>query len=122
MRPRVFAAEDLVTPCCLRKSRPSGFNEAAGIRRGRLERCEIGWRLLDASMRPRVFAAEDLRQMADDAHTDWAASMRPRVFAAEDGVDGLHVVGQRVASMRPRVFAAEDGGKAIYWIPAGLLQ
>ena len=38
-----------------------GFNEAAGIPRGRLDRLEDVVRLRDlASMRPRVFPAEDI--------------------------------------------------------------
>ena len=83
MRPRVFPAEDGATP------RPAaaiffGFNEAAGIPRGRLEaRAEGPCVRQVASMRPRVFPAEDpagFRRRRVPVH----ASMRPRVFPAED--------------------------------------
>ena len=58
MRPRVFPAEDRIAEN--RKLATSkGFNEAAGIPRGRhryiRSRCQTG----RASMRPRVFPAED---------------------------------------------------------------
>ena len=62
-----------------------GFNEAAGIPRGRRSRCRPRWPCRPrASMRPRVFPAEDA---AAREHYDAAArlaSMRPRVFPAED--------------------------------------
>ena len=58
MRPRVFPAEDpalvAATP-----SRDGGFNEAAGIPRGRLYHGTPRIRVHTASMRPRVFPAED---------------------------------------------------------------
>ena len=57
MRPRVFAAEDGVVirarHLCM------GFNEAAGIRRGRHGFDALCLTYFQASMRPRVFAAED---------------------------------------------------------------
>ena len=60
-----------------------GFNEAAGIPRGRpadrAGECVVG----AASMRPRVFPAEDLRNKGKEDHAHHA-SMRPRVFPAED--------------------------------------
>ena len=59
MRPRVFPAEDT-------RHHPeqpdvaAGFNEAAGIPRGRRQVGEVLERLGGASMRPRVFPAEDV--------------------------------------------------------------
>ena len=106
MRPRVFPAED--TPGRRRRSgRPSRFNEAAGIPRGR----QGGKRPhnLDphASMRPRVFPAEDFwADLLSAARA--AASMRPRVFPAEDGAVPAGRQRKSRASMRPRVFPAED--------------
>ena len=83
MRPRVFPAEDSPgrrTASCS----ATGFNEAAGIPRGRLLRDGVVVRLQGASMRPRVFPAEDQEVRAGfSAQRD--ASMRPRVFPAEDG-------------------------------------
>ena len=85
MRPRVFPAEDLIRPRRVPRS-ACGFNEAAGIPRGRQPGCVAHLRTIlgfneaagiprgrrlapvpargtrDASMRPRVFPAEDLRQ------------------------------------------------------------
>ena len=80
MRPRVFAAED---QRCPRQSdvRVPGFNEAAGIRRGRLEAIpEIGHRPDPASMRPRVFAAEDVHE------TDTLTAGRHRRFNEAAGI------------------------------------
>ena len=59
MRPRVFPAED-PTSSPLRARASTGFNEAAGIPRGRPRRgaAEVRCRRR-ASMRPRVFPAED---------------------------------------------------------------
>ena len=68
MRPRVFPAEDPPT-------RPGfagaceGFNEAAGIPRGRPKSARSPVRAEPASMRPRVFPAED-----GDVAFDCAAS------------------------------------------------
>ena len=58
MRPRVFPAEDR----CARprnREKPTRFNEAAGIPRGRRAARDIGSVGALASMRPRVFPAED---------------------------------------------------------------
>ena len=107
MRPRVFPAEDGIS-LWDSKRRLSGFNEAAGIPRGRRRGERRRRRRGRASMRPRVFPAED---GAEEPHTprDAHASMRPRVFPAED-VGALDRRAQpEVASMRPRVFPAEDG-------------
>ena len=61
-----------------------GFNEAAGIPRGRPQIAErIGGELQSASMRPRVFPAEDAGRHRGCCAPP-AASMRPRVFPAED--------------------------------------
>ena len=58
MRPRVFPAEDAV-PLVKPVSRVNGFNEAAGIPRGRLTEPGGAVPAVEASMRPRVFPAED---------------------------------------------------------------
>ena len=59
MRPRVFPAEDLLV-LVEEADGMSGFNEAAGIPRGRLRgRIETIFVAIVASMRPRVFPAED---------------------------------------------------------------
>ena len=59
MRPRVFPAEDL-TSAVGQRYRFHGFNEAAGIPRGRLVLVEKRpGPAHHASMRPRVFPAED---------------------------------------------------------------
>ena len=107
MRPRVFPAEDAridgaPTPTAAgfneaagiprgrrgqhedEEGTPGGFNEAAGIPRGRHRQGRYrdrGW--AGASMRPRVFPAEDLLS-ALAISPDLPASMRPRVFPAED--------------------------------------
>ena len=107
MRPRVFPAEDdAVTPSP--GSGNPGFNEAAGIPRGRP--VVHGWWERDnhrASMRPRVFPAEDVGRHADGVCRR-VASMRPRVFPAEDEPPVAVPTVPPVASMRPRVFPAED--------------
>ena len=131
MRPRVFPAEDALSPhplsfACRR------FNEAAGIPRGRpCRRASSPPCVVLASMRPRVFPAEDPHGAAHDEPAS-DASMRPRVFPAEDwrapavsrrspcGFNEAAGIprgrrravaaanGARDASMRPRVFPAED--------------
>ena len=58
MRPRVFPAED-VPAGHERRPSGSGFNEAAGIPRGRQVLQPVMHRRRKASMRPRVFPAED---------------------------------------------------------------
>ena len=84
-----------------------GFNEAAGIPRGRraLEAVKLGAAL--ASMRPRVFPAEDPDALGRRVLAE-VASMRPRVFPAEDLVSTDGYGQEFAASMRPRVFPAED--------------
>ena len=134
MRPRVFPAEDCRAglpsyPC------RSGFNEAAGIPRGRRRPFRFHPLIRgDASMRPRVFPAEDDNAVAN-IFAGKTASMRPRVFPAEDtaryrdrnprtrcfneaagiprGRRDRRIPSHRggVASMRPRVFPAEDSGR-----------
>ena len=86
-----------------------GFNEAAGIPRGRPGNRRFWPVRIIASMRPRVFPAED-PTLPHRATRSLPASMRPRVFPAEDARE--HHFGIRVppASMRPRVFPAEDAG------------
>ena len=59
MRPRVFPAEDrgtMSSPLCPH----CGFNEAAGIPRGRRPASGCAQDGEAASMRPRVFPAEDM--------------------------------------------------------------
>ena len=106
MRPRVFPAEDphqhSASP-----GEQAGFNEAAGIPRGRRNSMLMKINMLQASMRPRVFPAEDSIPSISCPLVD-AASMRPRVFPAEDCDRVGGVVRLESASMRPRVFPAED--------------
>ena len=108
MRPRVFPAEDIIARASTLQNN-TGFNEAAGIPRGR--RPERHHRHADrlASMRPRVFPAEDL-DLYRVALCERSASMRPRVFPAEDTGRHRPADYEIVASMRPRVFPAEDVG------------
>ena len=82
MRPRVFPAEDKRSwERC--RSFSKGFNEAAGIPRGRrtwrrcLRRGVVGFN--EAAGIPR-----GRHHVYVVAHTDRGASMRPRVFPAED--------------------------------------
>ena len=130
MRPRVFPAEDSGDRLA-HTARRSGFNEAAGIPRGRLLRhCRLhcGCRGFNEAAgiprgrRPPAHPIErgppgfnEAAGIPRGRHTARVggarrrqASMRPRVFPAEDGdVLALHGDGRR-ASMRPRVFPAED--------------
>ena len=135
MRPRVFPAEDWMTS---RTSSGStfGFNEAAGIPRGRQERistrpakrrsfneaagiprgrrCDVLFQVQPpgpASMRPRVFPAEDAMLTIRRVGPTLLASMRPRVFPAEDEPRKFDRPDGTRASMRPRVFPAEDPKK-----------
>ena len=133
MRPRVFPAEDRHRAAG-EKPPLTGFNEAAGIPRGRRPDGDPYGGVFRASMRPRVFPAEDvagrpgpvsdLRRFNEAAGIPRGrredvrlrtlvcrASMRPRVFPAEDLRLRLRVDLPHPASMRPRVFPAEDGGK-----------
>ena len=59
MRPRVFPAED-ISIGGLSSGSVHGFNEAAGIPRGRPSNLLRSRVVVDASMRPRVFPAEDI--------------------------------------------------------------
>ena len=84
MRPRVFPAEDLGSGSTPLNIRFGGFNEAAGIPRGRQTvRQPARDQQHSASMRPRVFPAEDIDLMRGFS-LGFSASMRPRVFPAED--------------------------------------
>ena len=111
MRPRVFPAED---PRAGAPTGPgtAGFNEAAGIPRGRPAAGPCHCLPIAASMRPRVFPAEDAGtprtttgavlgfneaagiprgrpgSCAAPHHCIPDASMRPRVFPAEDALGG----------------------------------
>ena len=93
------------------RRRLRSFNEAAGIPRGRRPERDRNRRGNPrASMRPRVFPAEDQEWRQAPAGEE-PASMRPRVFPAEGEdvvVEGVRLVR---ASMRPRVFPAEDTGR-----------
>ena len=88
MRPRVFPAEDSAGATSARRvpAPTVGFNEAAGIPRGRQTVTNVvHWRCRRASMRPRVFPAEDTHgRGSTGASRIRDASMRPRVFPAED--------------------------------------
>ena len=107
MRPRVFPAED-VCSCGNCPVDTQGFNEAAGIPRGRLPSTSlVHHQQHPASMRPRVFPAEDLRTVAvpfteHDGFNEAAGIPRGRLASGR-----LHHE-IHVASMRPRVFPAED--------------
>ena len=61
MRPRVFPAEDFRAAWDWFE-KPSSFNEAAGIPRGRPRHLRTRPHRRLASMRPRVFPAEDVRR------------------------------------------------------------
>ena len=88
MRPRVFPAEDQERHP-LSDEYHEGFNEAAGIPRGRRGRLRVArQRPAGASMRPRVFPAEDDSELKYKVH-GIDASMRPRVFPAEDAAQWL---------------------------------
>ena len=87
MRPRVFPAEDANCRLVRVAALAPGFNEAAGLPRGR----------------QRLNVESDVGE---------AASMRPRVFPAEDIETAGTKAIRQMASMRPRVFPAEDAGKA----------
>ena len=121
MRPRVFPAEDAQganVPVAASK----GFNEAAGIPRGRLvaqlQREFDGL----ASMRPRVFPAEDPNNERQRPRSS------PRFNEAAGIPRGRRFLGHscplvsRVASMRPRVFPAEDALRPLFPAPPATLQ
>ena len=131
MRPRVFPAEDYAQAPTQSPS-VSGFNEAAGIPRGR--RATRRWRRrgsvcfneaagIPRGRHPRAAFITDrstgfneaagiprgrLRDAPRHLEKQVAASMRPRVFPAEDPESGPSARHRRAASMRPRVFPAED--------------
>ena len=135
MRPRVFPAEDPALPTH-QSILQVGFNEAAGIPRGR--RCQETryHQTSPASMRPRVFPAEDAPdappQTGGDVRFNEAAGI-PRGRRAESsanrpptirfneaaGIPRGRQEGHRTvrslqaASMRPRVFPAEDSPNAL---------
>ena len=139
MRPRVFPAEDDRPrqhlharypgfneaagiprgrrPARLRPSfRRRGFNEAAGIPRGRP--AARAWTNLPG--RSRFNEAAGIPRGRRRRRPLWQApvpraSMRPRVFPAEDERDGRSERDAERASMRPRVFPAEDGATAARW-------
>ena len=108
MRPRVFPAEDSTNRTCAVRAIENGFNEAAGIPRGRRRTATTtrgsGSRFNEAAgiLRGRQEVAREAEQRAE------AASMRPRVFPSEDIHGGRHRFPADRASMRPRVFPAED--------------
>ena len=122
MRPRVFPAENLPASCGIRRRFP-GFNEAAGIPRGKREpRAVVRQPRRGASMRPRVFPAENFTTSQRKLqHSE--ASMRPRVFPAENDTRWYTQSGRDRASMRPRVFPAENVWSVTGVVPpAGELQ
>ena len=107
MRPRVFPAEDLSSTAGT-NTLLMGFNEAAGIPRGRRPQGLEGERAAAASMRPRVFPAEDTRGPATPCRCSCCC------FNEAAGIPRGRRRGGRLAgraggaSMRPRVFPAED--------------
>ena len=106
MRPRVFPAED--GRCRAAGIRPTGgFNEAAGIPRGRHGAARVRLPRLpgfnEAAGIPR-----GRQRRVDPGREARGASMRPRVFPAEDSDAGAALDLALDASMRPRVFPAED--------------
>ena len=137
MRPRVFPAEDSGLADLLPES-ASGFNEAAGIPRGRptmpVVLQTVTNRFNEAAGIPR--GRRD--RLAPARPAPYLASMRPRVFPAEDSCAGrstrypLHRCSFNEAagiprgrpkgrwppnvlldaSMRPRVFPAEDASQS----------
>ena len=107
MRPRVFPAEDMRARTTNR-SASAGFNEAAGIPRGRRARAGPARGARGASMRPRVFPAEDSMSGSRPRRHSTRFN-EARVFPAEDfGIFRMTQCGFVQASMRPRVFPAED--------------
>ena len=112
MRPRVFPAEDFPAQRSRHVAVP-GFNEAAGIPRGRRR---FGDGCCEAQAARFNEAAGIPRGRRFDVggfgyHPD--ASMRPRVFPAEDMGVAVERRDRPLASMRPRVFPAEDSRNAI---------
>ena len=84
------------------------FNEAAGIPRGRRgdggTLAIVRYRFNEAAGIPRGRHGT----LDTDKGALLIASMRPRVFPAEDGGRAAGAHRRRLASMRPRVFPAED--------------
>ena len=107
MRPRVFPAEDSLGLTISARA-PSGFNEAAGIPRGRpAALSQVQWGIVRFNEAAGIPRGRRIVAEQEENH-DASASMRPRVFPAED-THPLHLRPQyREASMRPRVFPAED--------------
>ena len=83
MRPRELPAEDDPWRPCSRAPGSRGFNEAAGVTRGRPLRAAKRPGEPLASMRPRELPAEDVLSRQSLPHAA-AASMRPRELPAED--------------------------------------
>ena len=108
MRPRELPAEDRERRPGVLGLCPAGFNEAAGVTRGRPSQGAGDPMTIAASMRPRELPAEDLSDISPSLQWAIQASMRPRELPAED----LHARVVRVesvdASMRPRELPAED--------------
>ncbi len=133
MRPRVFPAEDTSGASRGSAAHRAGFNEAAGIPRGRRVRARlVAVDCHAASMRPRVFPAEDTSWHRAAIREHWGfneAAGIPRgrhtmrlmgkitssrfneAAGIPRGRQGPRPRGARAvcpASMRPRVFPAED--------------
>ena len=107
MRPRVFPAEDRRTRWDTTSA--GGFNEAAGIPRGR----RGGASNKRSPGRPSFNEAAGIPRGRPEPEGPAEpeappASMRPRVFPAEDERLPLSLDHYFTASMRPRVFPAED--------------
>ena len=82
MRPRVFPAEDGADNR-FRFQIDTGFNEAAGIPRGRRP-ATSSWACVSMSFNEAAGIPRGRRIGLRWGSTDPAASMRPRVFPAED--------------------------------------
>ena len=122
MRPRVFPAED-------RFARPAhwsgcrGFNEAAGIPRGRLPlRVDTSKVSVLASMRPRVFPAEDTSLCCACRGVYTGFNEAAGIPRGRLQLDPRLPRATIRASMRPRVFPAEDVSSLAMKLTARTLQ
>ena len=83
MRPRVFPAEDGDVQIAADPT-AAGFNEAAGIPRGRLLRAKRSTRTFPPGFNEAAGIPRGRRGRVADSDRPALASMRPRVFPAED--------------------------------------
>ena len=106
MRPRELPAEDNPQAVAIRSQAP-GFNEAAGVTRGRRGAC-IASRLRRSSFNEAAGVTRGRRGERQGVVPRLTASMRPRELPAEDPLCPLVGGLARRASMRPRELPAED--------------